>query len=71
LTPEELKAAREQLGVTQPELAKALEVSLRAMAGWEQGVRNGRTHAIPAPVAILVKLALRHQIVRRELGIRS
>jgi DNA-binding transcriptional regulator YiaG len=71
MTPEELKAARENLGLTQPEFAKAFEVSVRAVGGWEQGVRNGHDHTIPAPVALLVKLALRHPAVRRELGIRS
>ena len=71
MTPEELKAAREQLGLTQVEFAKAFDVSLRAVTGWEQGVRNGREHAIPAPVALLVKTALRHRVVRLELGIRS
>jgi putative transcriptional regulator len=72
VTPDELKAAREKLGVTQVEFAKALEVSLRTLSGWEQGVRNDNTkHTIPAPVALLVKLALRHPVVRRELGIRS
>jgi DNA-binding transcriptional regulator YiaG len=71
VTPEQLKSAREKLGLTQPEFAKAFDVSLRAVGGWEQGVRNGRAHTIPAPVALLVKMALRHPNVRRELGIRS
>jgi DNA-binding transcriptional regulator YiaG len=71
MTPEQLRAAREKLGLTQPEFAEAFGVSLRAVGGWEQGVRNGREHAIPAPVAKLVKMALRHPDVRRELGIRS
>jgi DNA-binding transcriptional regulator YiaG len=71
MTPEELKSAREQLGLTQEEFAAAFEVSLRAVGGWEQGVRNGRLHEIPAPVAKLVEMALRHPSVRLELGIRS
>jgi DNA-binding transcriptional regulator YiaG len=71
VTPRQFKAAREQLGVSQEEFAKAFEVSLRAVGGWEQGVRNGREHTIPAPVALLVKLALKHPVVRLELGIRS
>jgi DNA-binding transcriptional regulator YiaG len=71
MTPDQLRAARDQLGLTQVELAKVLEVSQRAVEGWEQGTRNGREHAIPAPVAKLVELALRHPNVRRELGIRS
>jgi DNA-binding transcriptional regulator YiaG len=71
MTPKQFKAAREKLGLTQPEFAEAFKVSLRAVGGWEQGVRNGHEHAIPTPMALLVKLALRHGIVRRELGIRS
>jgi DNA-binding transcriptional regulator YiaG len=71
MTPEQLKAAREQLGLSQVAFAKAFDVSLRAVGGWEQGVRNGRETAIPAPVAKLVEMALRHPNVRLELGIRS
>lgn len=71
MTPEELKAARVELGLTQHQFAKAFQVSPRAIGGWEQGTRNGREHAIPAPVALLVRVALKHATVRRELGIRS
>jgi DNA-binding transcriptional regulator YiaG len=71
MTPEELKAAREKLGLSQSEFAKAFQVSLRAVGGWEQGTRNGREHAIPEPVALLVKFALKHPTVRLELGIRG
>jgi transcriptional regulator with XRE-family HTH domain len=71
MTPEQLRAAREQLGLTQAEFAEAFSVSPRAVGGWEQGMRNGREHAIPAPVALLVEMALRHPTVRRELGIHS
>lgn len=71
MTPEEFKAARIALGLTQPEFAKAFQVSSRAVGGWEQGFRNGRPHAIPKPVALLVRIALAHPKVRRELGIKS
>ena len=71
MTPQKLKAARIQLGLTQYAFAKAFRVSPRAVGGWEQGVRNGRAHAIPAPIALLVRCALRHQVIRHELGIRS
>lgn len=71
MTPEKLKAAREELGLTQIEFAKVLDVSLRAVCGWEQGMRNGRETTIPAPIAKLVEMALRHPVIRRELGIRS
>lgn len=71
MTPEEFKAAREKLGITQIEFAKAFQVSPRAVGGWEQGERNGRPHHIPAPVALLVRFALKHPMIRRELGIKS
>jgi transcriptional regulator with XRE-family HTH domain len=71
MTPEEFKAAREKLGLTQVEFAKVFHVSPRAVGGWEQGERNGRPHAIPPVVALFVRLALRHAMIRRELGIKS
>ena len=71
MSPEELKASRAKLGLTQPKFARAFQVSLRAVGGWEQGVRHGRSHAIPAPLALLVKFALKHPIIRRGLGIHS
>jgi transcriptional regulator with XRE-family HTH domain len=70
MTPQKLKAARERLGLTQHQFAKAFQVSPRAVGGWEQGVRNGHAHAIPAPVALLVRFALKYPDVRRKLGIR-
>lgn len=71
MTPVEVKAARETLGLTQVEFAKAFQVSPRAVGGWEQGARDGHKHAIPAVVALLVRFALKHPEIRRELGIGS
>jgi transcriptional regulator with XRE-family HTH domain len=71
MTPKQLRAARRGLGLTQAEFAKAFQISPRAIGGWEQGERNGHAHAIPAPVALLVKFALKHRMIRRQLGIRS
>jgi len=71
MTPLELKAARDSFGLTQPEFARVFQVSPRAVGGWEQGERNGRPHSIPAPVALLVRFALRHPMIRRELGIKT
>jgi transcriptional regulator with XRE-family HTH domain len=71
MTPEEIKAAREKLGLTQAEFAKAFQVSPRAIRGWEHGERNGRPHAIPPVIALLVKFAVKHATIRRELGIKS
>jgi DNA-binding transcriptional regulator YiaG len=71
MTPEELRAARASLGLTQPEFADIFQVSQRAVRGWEHGQRNGRPHTIPAPVALLVRFAIKHPMIRRELGIKS
>ena len=71
MTPEELRAARAKLGLTQAEFAKAFQVDIRTVGGFEQGARNGRPSTIPPPLALLVRFALRHPMIRRELGIKS
>ena len=71
MTPNEIKAARAQLGLTQAEFAEAFKVDLRTVGGFEQGERNGRPSKMPPSLALLVRLALRHPTVRRELGIKS
>ena len=71
MTPNELKAARAALGLTQSEFAHVFQVSPRAVGGWEQGTRDGRPHAIPPALALLVRFALKHPMIRRELGIKS
>ena len=71
MTPGEFKEARNKLKLTQVEFAEVFKVSPRAVGGWEQGERNGRPHKIPEVVALFVRLAVRHQTIRRELGIRS
>lgn len=71
MSPGEFKKARIALGLTQTEFAKVFQVSARAVGGWEQGERNGRKHAIPPVVALLVRAALKHSTLRRELGINS
>jgi len=71
MTPDEIKAAREKLGLTQAEFAKVFQVSPRAIRGWEHGERNGRPHAIPPVIALLVQFAVKHATIRRELGIKS
>jgi DNA-binding transcriptional regulator YiaG len=40
MTPDDLKARREQLGLSQAGLADALEISLRSLQNWEQGHRG-------------------------------
>jgi DNA-binding transcriptional regulator YiaG len=40
MTPDDLKRRREQLGLSQAGLARALEVSRRSLQNWEQGHRG-------------------------------
>ena len=71
MTPDEIKAARAKLGLTQTEFAEAFKVDVRTVGGFEQGERNGRPSKMPPSLALLVRLALRHPMIRRELGIKS
>jgi transcriptional regulator with XRE-family HTH domain len=57
--------------LTQAEFAQAFKVDLRTVGGFEQGERNGRPSKMPPSLALLVRLALRHPMIRRELGIKS
>lgn len=50
----DFRTARERLGMTQQEIANALEVTLRAVQFWEAGAR-----AIPGPVKVALRLMLR------------
>jgi DNA-binding transcriptional regulator YiaG len=53
MTPEELRSAREEMGMTQPEAAAKYELSLRGYKHYELGQR-----AIPGPVKVLTKFLL-------------
>ncbi len=50
MKPGELRAAREKLGLTQAELAKALGVQRVTVARWETGLRK-----IPAMMVLALK----------------
>ena len=53
MSPEELRAAREEMGLTQSEAAEKYELSLRGYKHYELGQR-----AIPGPVKVLTKILL-------------
>ena len=55
------------------EFARVFDVSERTVRGWEKGRRDIKSNpvVIPRPIAVLVRLALKHASVRRELGIPS
>jgi DNA-binding transcriptional regulator YiaG len=42
MTPDELRAERKRLGLSQPKLAAALGISVRTLQDWEQGRRVPR-----------------------------
>jgi transcriptional regulator with XRE-family HTH domain len=71
MTPEELRAARAAFGLTGAEFAQVFDVTARTVRGWEAGHRDGKPSPVPRPIAVLVRLALKHASVRRELGIPS
>jgi transcriptional regulator with XRE-family HTH domain len=53
MTPDQLRAAREELGLTQNEAAKKYELSLRGYKNYELGERP-----IPGPVKLLTQYFL-------------
>lgn len=57
MTPQDLKALRSRLGMTQKELAEAVGVWPATVARWEQGGRG-----IPEPVArLLIRIGAEKQ----------
>jgi len=62
MTPDEVKALRRRLGLTQLELAIALRITPTTVARWEQGVRA---------VGPLATLALTHLAQQRGGGRRK
>ena len=72
MTGEDLSAARKAFGLSGAEFARVFDVSERTVRGWEAGRdRNSEPVVVPRPIAVLVRLALKHASVRRELGIPS
>ena len=62
MTPAEVRAARERLGLTTQQLATALECTVRAVQQWESGVRN-----VPGParVALRMMVTLNCSVIRQ------
>jgi DNA-binding transcriptional regulator YiaG len=71
MTADGLREARRKLGLTQVEFAKAFQVNVRSVSAYEVGERNGRPATIPPSLALLVGFAVKHPMIRRELGIKS
>jgi DNA-binding transcriptional regulator YiaG len=67
VTPADLKRARERLGLSQAEFARAVNVqSDRTVRKWEAGERD-----IPGPVVVLLALANEFRVVEHWLRRRS
>lgn len=69
MTPEQFTQAREALGLKRIELARLFETTDRTVRAWENDA-DTKWRAIPFAVAMLIKLAVKSPMVRRELGIR-
>ena len=69
MTADELRTARNQLGVSGAEFARAFDVSERTLRSWEGAIHNKRLIPVPRTVAMLVRLALKNPSIRRELGL--
>ena len=70
MTPEELTTARQALGLKRIQLARLMHTTDRTVRAWENGEgADTKWREIPFAVAMLIKLALKSAMVRRELGI--
>lgn len=54
MSAEELRAARLEIGLTQPEAAKKYDISLRAYKNYELGERD-----VPGPIRLLTEYYLK------------
>lgn len=65
MTSDELKAAREELGLSQDGLAKVMGLAGdRTVRKWELGERD-----IPGPVAVLIYVLLNCKPARKLIGL--
>ena len=53
MSPADVRAARERLGMTTQQLAEALECTVRTVQFWESGERN-----VPGPARVAMRLML-------------
>jgi DNA-binding transcriptional regulator YiaG len=66
LSPAEVRAAREALGMTKDELAAVMGCGLRAVQTWESGERN-----CPGPAVLALRLLMALPPSRRALLARQ
>lgn len=60
MTSQELESAMKELGLTQGELAKRLDVRPETVHRWLRGV-SGKPRKIPGPVSVAVEMWLRQK----------
>ena len=60
-TPDDIKALRKFVGLTQDELADAMGISVHTLRNWEQGRRRPE-----GPALALLRIAARHPRIIRE-----
>jgi DNA-binding XRE family transcriptional regulator len=69
MSPVELRAARQSLGLSIVELAQVLDVSERTIRVWEKGHYKHRPAVVPHVAGLVLRLAVKYAVVRRELGL--
>ena len=69
MTPEELKQARAALGLKRSQFARLFRTTDRTVRAWEND-GDTKWREIPFAVALLVELAVKSPMVRRELQAR-
>lgn len=68
MEPDEFRCLREELGLTQAQLAERLGVTTVALWRWEKGQTPGSRRGIPEPVARLLRILAAHPNLVRELA---
>jgi len=64
MTPDDLRSAREALGLTGDKLARIAQSNARTVRRWEAGDRE-----IPGPMRALVEALMSSRAVRRHFGV--
>lgn len=70
MTPTEFGEARQALGLKRAELARLFQTTDRTVRAWENDA-DTKWREIPFAVAMLMRLAVKYPMVRRELGIKT
>ena len=69
MTADELKDAREQLGLSVNGLAELLEVDERTVRAWEFGERHGKPNTVPGSVSLVMFILMNCKPARKLVGL--